>query len=1488
MSKILISKKAALDVALEPPVINAITARRSHVVAAEVGTHIVPLLVDCGSDVSAIRRDVVQELGLIYTPADPAIRSASGHRIDVVGEVALILRLGDLTFRHDFAVVDVQNTSWFGLIGTDFLARYQGDIIISQQRLSFPQGSLPLVPRTPLDCVTRLADPSTSRPAVATVPPGGLRAPDQPSSSNLLSVQEDGGMGFGPSHSNAAPPSPPPQPRDVECTASHTPLVHRPADDVSALKSLPPEPANQTQPSEHEDVSAPPGAADLGLPSSSTHAQEEPLETLQPPQLDPEPRCNRVTLDRPLKLSPKSHTMFHVQTDWAKGQTLSLTLPTDDHHDVGITPCVVSSNQSGRTPVLFYNNTDRNLTLQPGELDFITAEICVVESEWLKTENQKRSEYVCSCNSTGTRALKEAPTCLVCSKSVMQGDPLLWPEDPEPAKTDEEFLALFALGEDHFNSHKELKELLVEFKDIFIWGENSLGRTPLAECDIDTGNAAPIARKPYRVPLEHRKTVENAIKDMLARGVIKPSNSPWASPLLVVPKRDPTGHIKSWRPVIDYRLLNDVTRKKRYPFRTVQEIFDTMGPVGPISSLDFESGYWQVPMTARASNRAAFTCHVGHYEPLVMAFGLSNAPAEFVELGDKVFKGLLGKGVQLFIDDVLVTGVTPAASLSKLREVFLRIRDSWLRLKPSKCFFMQREVAFLGHILDSKGTRPNPGKVQAIRARPKPTTLKGLRSFLGAVNYYRRYCPGFAGTAAPLTDLTRGGGRSNQPIAWTPEAHEAYGSIVDMLTSPPCLHLVQEGARYHLTTDASAVALGAVLEVENEDGTRAPVGYYSYRLKGAQTRYGATQLEALAVVEAVQFFRTYLLGRHFVLHTDNMALLWLLRQKEPKPMFARWVLILSEFSFDVVHVKGRLNALADMLSRPDLDDAPGIGPQDLPAINIIAPMARDVSYEKIKERQFLDPHLMTIRDVLLSGQFHEHYEYFLDNRELVYRMTSAGAQLCVPASMVQDVLFNMHQTLSGGHAGVEKTLGAIKERYYWPTMVLDVRRYVTNCIRCIKRKGAPDTGPGPQLGKASPQFMDIVFLDVVGPLPISATGNRFILTMLEGFTRFPEAVALPEVTAPTVAKAFVNTFVLRYGLPRAILTDFGSNFCSKTFTAMCALLRIKPVHCSPFRPMTNLTEPMHKPLVDFISLFIASRGTEEPWDDCLPFALMSLRSHKHSSLDTSPSTMLFGRGITLPGDLDLAPQLSQPPLPPSGEEYMASLRDHLESVRNAGHLHDLATREKTLERAKQSTRPEVHIADGDLVLIKSMGHRLKFDDRMRGPYRVLRHHGLTYFLEELNSRTGKPRVFPFHRALLRRVQGVPDFEPSSSDEPRSPSQPTVQSGPAGNTLPTAGPVVQSVPAGATPNRTRIARTETHTPPAHADAVPTEGPSSAVPESVPPPAGPLSAPSNRGRRRGRPLGRAAPRRPRPRINHWAGVYHLRERAGADGPAGHRQA
>jgi len=1561
-----------------PTNVNSVVPCASYVVSATIGQYTLPFLVDTGADVSAVRLDVVNKIGLRYFTSEPSFKSASGHVLDSVGETCIKFTLGKLKFCHEFAVVRLENTGWFAILGTDFLIPHAADVMLAQRKLMFPLGAVPMVQRSSLDsvnynphaldgtftqilhrhpsifevsnsgtakkdvtragrhdCASRSTGDNTIVAHAQLVRTGSQRC--ETFSTNVIPTSalphttvgvsfteskltleplkkqcETTGlkpMSTGlpnrtqrvqPSRSTGAevPPTPPPFPRNLRCNDENSPLLKSILGKMALLNSARHGgcaiKAQQTGLKQLAQISLVsdqcPGFPDTssGVIFEDVTEQTAPISAPQnlgpevtPPEVaeagnaQTEPPENVVKLDRPLKLSANSETLFFLHAKWAKNSTLALTMQSDDASDIGILPCVVKSTKHGEVPVLFYNNTGKNVTLPAGEINFISAEKCTVQSEWLKREEEPSLYNYCQGCHTHERKVrvpKSANRCEACdsSSAKVSKEPIFWPEKPEQAITDEEFLALFDLGEDFYNCHAELKTLLLEFKDIFVWGETNLGRTHLAECDIDTGDSEPVAMPLHRIPLEHRKTVIEAIQTMLKMGIIRRSSSPWSSSLLIVPKRDPAGRIKSWRPCADYRALNIRTKKKRYPFRSVQDIFDTIGKVGPISTVDFACGYWQIPMTKRASERAAFTTFNGHWEPLTMSFGLANAPAVFCELVDKVFEGLIGNGVHAFVDDIFCTGGTVRESLDTLKKVFVRVRSSGLRLQPKKCCFMRKSVEFLGHILDSSGLRPNPDRVKAIKDRPKPSTLKGLRSFLGSINFYRRFFQGYAKIAAPLTDLTKGGGKSSSKLEWNAEADAAYERIVEMLTTAPCLRYPEDGLKYHLTTDASSVALGGVLEIEDKDGVRHPVGYFSQRLHGAQKKYSSTQAEMLSVCQNVQFFRTYLLGRSFVLHTDNLALLWLLRQNEPKPMLARWILLLSEYDFEVYHIKGSLNQMADMLSRPDGNDdvEPSITMKAL--INLIAAESRDTCAARVKEQQLQDEHLLHIREVLLTGSFHNMYEYFLDDREIIYMQSENGPLMCIPASMREDVLHNLHRTITGGHVGAQKLIAALKERYFWPGLSKDAKAFVAKCMKCIKRKGTPDTGPGQQIGRTPLRFMEMIMVDVVGPLSVCpVTGARFLLTIIEASTRFPECVPLPDVRATTVAKALVEHFICRYGMPEKILSDWGSNFRSRTFAAMLKLLKIKQIHCSPFSPQNNMVEPMHKTLADYISIYISEQGTKLPWTAAVPYALLSLRSHMHTSTRAAPSMLMYGRKITLPGDLDIAPLFEPRELPKEGEEFLEELKEQLATVRGEAAKNDLISRENTLAHAKQPKRHEVPIEVGDRVLIKEMSHRDKFDFRLKGPFTVTSKYGVTYHLENLNAGRGQPRHFTFHRRLMRNVEMVLVNQLLTSGN-RQPARPLTS-------------IAECEKQN--PQETVVGSAALEMPQEAAEVQVYQAPENAT-SSLAAENAPAATTARRGR--GRPRGSSSRRvdSPANRPNAWTGRYELRKQAGTPGEPGFR--
>ena len=456
---------------------------------------------------------------------------------------------------------------------------------------------------------------------------------------------------------------------------------------------------------------------------------------------------------------------------------------------------------------------------------------------------------------------------------------------------------------------RQLSNLLTEYSDVMVDPKSPLGRTPLAEHHIDTGEALPI-RQVVRPPAKSLAgTSEAEIKRMLEQGLIRPSDSPWASPVVLVKKKDGTVRF-----CVDYRKLNEVTRKDAYPLPRIEACFDCLGRSTWFCTLDLRSGYWQVPVAEQDIEKTAFITPQGLFEYLVMPFGLTNAPATFERLMERVLKGLQWKQCLVYIDDIIVFGPTFAATLDNLRQVLHRLRQAGLTCKPKKCELFRKRVAFLGHIVSKEGLECDPAKVKSVADWPVPTTVKDIRSFLGLAGYYRRFIPHFASYSAPLTELTK----INVPFEWTKRQQVAFDFLKSSLCNPPILSYPTDDGVYILDTDASNYGIGAVLsQLQGSSSEEKVIAYASKTLQPSQRAYCTTKKELYAMVYFVKHFRHYLLGRRFVVRTDHASLLWLLNFKNPEGILARWLMTLSSYMpFDsVIHRPGKDHANADALSR---------------------------------------------------------------------------------------------------------------------------------------------------------------------------------------------------------------------------------------------------------------------------------------------------------------------------------------------------------------------------------------------------------------------------------------------------------------------------------------------------------------------------------------------------------------------------------------------
>ena len=451
----------------------------------------------------------------------------------------------------------------------------------------------------------------------------------------------------------------------------------------------------------------------------------------------------------------------------------------------------------------------------------------------------------------------------------------------------------------------QLKRLLDDYMDIFAARDEDCRQTGLVQHAIETRDAQPIRLRPHRLALTRRQVAEDKIREMAAAGIIEPSNSPWAAPVVLVRKKN-----GSWRFCVDYRRLNSVTKKDSYPLPRIDDALDYIAGSSWFSSLDLRSGYWQVELAPEARPKTAFTIGQGLWQFRVMPFGLCNAPATFERLMERVLADVPRSRCVVYLDDLLVHANNFDKALSNLLEVFTAIRQAGLRLNPTKCCLLTRETKFLGHVINASGVATDPEKVAAVRDWPTPANASELKSFLGLASYYRRFVRDFATIASPLNRLTDLG----RPFIWDDACATAFTQLRASLTEAPILAYPNAQQPFIVDTDASNVGIGAVLSQQPGDGERV-VAYYSRALSRAERNYCVTRRELLAVVQAVRHFRPYLHGSHFVIRTDHASLTWLLNFKHPEGQVARWLEALQEYDFDIQHRAGRQHGNADALSR---------------------------------------------------------------------------------------------------------------------------------------------------------------------------------------------------------------------------------------------------------------------------------------------------------------------------------------------------------------------------------------------------------------------------------------------------------------------------------------------------------------------------------------------------------------------------------------------
>ena len=719
--------------------------------------------------------------------------------------------------------------------------------------------------------------------------------------------------------------------------------------------------------------------------------------------------------------------------------------------------------------------------------------------------------------------------------------------------------------------------LINNYGHIFSSNETEVGYCSDVFHEIITPDVPPIHSRPRRIPSGLEEKVDEEINRLLEGNIIRESKSPWNSPVVVVKKAD--GKI---RLCIDYRELNAVTIRPIYPIPDSKSLFDSLDGSIFFSTVDLSKAYYQCPVKEVDKCKTAFSTRTGQYEFNRMPFGLCGAPATFQRLMHTIFKKENWSSCLIYLDDVLVFGKSFDEHLKRLETIFLRFSESGLKLSPSKCDLLQTSVNFLGHKISSAGIYPDENKIRKIQEWEKPCTFEQLSTFLGFTNYYRKFIKNYESFTTPLEMLFQNGDQSyrnkkkNKMLEWNPQAEKCFNMLKEKLCSPPILSFPTNKDTFILDTDASFSGMGAVLS-QCQNGLERVIEYGSKKFTRSEQKYCVTRKELLAIYTFLLQYRHYLLGRNFKIRTDHKALTWLLNWDKPSTsQYCRWIAEIQQFDFIIEHRKGKDNTNADILSR--LDDC---------------------------EQCCL-----------------KHEDPKVKTNVKVFNMNISNLDC-------KEVISKYHSTL--GHVGASRLVQILRDSgYSFPNMHSQVTLFCKQCIYCAERKSIPNP-QNQQLSITANSPFEKVMLDLSGPLPRSKDGYRYILAVVDVFSRYSTLVPLKSTETEVILDAFLLHWLSLFGCPQVMISDNAPNFNSSVFSSFCHKFNIVKLNSSPYYPQGNgIVERLFRSCKDMI--YATTKEKKVDWVQSLPYVAMGLRCSKSSTISAIPHEVIFGKTLKLPWD----------------------------------------------------------------------------------------------------------------------------------------------------------------------------------------------------------------------------------------------------------------